>query len=122
MFRLALPFGASGMLHAAMGLNSDRPPNPVKQLTFFAVHGLGCFIELQYKRVTGRKVEGFWGRVWFWIVIALTANVSGSAWVDAGWGIIVDWIFPPGGTGDKVVLRGARWLDAYVRSWAEYVA
>lgn len=106
-------------MHAAMGLNSSSPPDPAKQLTFFAVHGLGCLIELSYARISGKRVQGFWGRVWFLTIIALTANVSGGAWADAGWGILVDYIFPPGGTGDKVVLRGVQCLRRQIHNWTK---
>lgn len=121
LFRVCLPFGASAVMHAAMGLNSTAPPDPAKQLTFFAMHGLGCLIELSYHRLKGRRVEGLWGRLWFLAIMGLTANVSGGAWVDAGWGVIVDWIFPPGGTGDKVVLRGVQCVRRYVHNWSQRV-
>lgn len=106
-------------MHACMGLNSTSPPDPAKQLTFFAIHGLGCLIELSYNRLKGRRVQGLWGRVWFLTIMGLTANVSGGAWTDAGWGVIVDWIFPPGGTGDKVVLRGVEYGRRYLHNWHE---
>lgn len=115
LFRVCLPFGASALMHAAMGLNSASPPDPASQLAFFAVHGLGCLIELSYARARGgRRVHGAWGRVWVAAIMALTANVSGGAWVDAGWGAIADWIFPPGATGDKVVLSAVQHVRQYL--------
>lgn len=33
---------------------------------FFAVQGVGMVLEEGWKRVTGRKVGGWWGRVWVW--------------------------------------------------------
>lgn len=53
---------------------------------FFLLSGLGCALELAWKRVTGRRVGGWAGRVWLYAWVLWTGRGATRAWMEAGMG------------------------------------
>lgn len=44
----------------------DPVPNPIPLGAFFVLSGLGAALEATFRQVTGKRVGGFWGRLWTW--------------------------------------------------------
>jgi hypothetical protein len=63
-------------MHALGQLSMSQPPDPLRVATFFFLVGVGCALELGFNKLTGRRVRGPLGRIWF---IAFTAWASTGA-------------------------------------------
>jgi len=59
-------------------------PEPTPIALFFFISGVGAALEVAFKRMTGRKVSGWAGRLWTWSFMLLTARMAARSWFDAG--------------------------------------
>lgn len=55
------------------------------QLTFWLGCGAGCVLERAVYKATGRKVGGWWGRVWMFTWFWLVSGPMVRAELDHGW-------------------------------------
>ena len=61
-------------------------PYPPDVMRFFFLSGVGAACEGLFKRMTGRKVRGKWGRLWTWIFFFVAGRSACWAWCDSGVG------------------------------------
>lgn len=54
-------------------------------LRFYFASAIGCLAERQYKRFTGRRVEGIWGWVWTWTVLLVLGQETLDVELGSGW-------------------------------------
>ena len=79
-----LIFLLSGLIHE-FGLLPLTPELAPSLITlFFSSQLLGVALELGWKKVTGRRVEGWWGFVWVWVWFAWTGRWVVRGWADKG--------------------------------------
>jgi len=78
-------FLASGLFHE-LGMYMVCRGLDHRVTFFFTIQGVGVLLERVYKRVTGRRVEGWFGRVWLWIFIFGFGQVCSDAWLSRGLG------------------------------------
>ncbi|WVO13227.1 hypothetical protein L204_100840 [Cryptococcus depauperatus] len=83
---LALSFFFSGAMHALGQYLMDPVPALLPIFMLFPLSGLGCALEVMFKRQTGRKVRGLWGRVWAWAWMLTTGRWAAIAWFESGVG------------------------------------
>ncbi|WVF66882.1 hypothetical protein IAT40_001625 [Kwoniella sp. CBS 6097] len=83
---LSVSFLLSGAMHALgqFTLNPHPPLFPI--FILFPLSGLGCALEVQFKRFTGRRVRGIWGRLWVWAFMLATGRLGAIAWLESGVG------------------------------------
>ncbi|TXT04280.1 hypothetical protein VHUM_04278 [Vanrija humicola] len=95
-----LTFVFSGLLHAFGELSMDPVPEPWKLGSFFVLAGLGCAIEVSFKRATGHRVKGLLGRIWTWTFMFFAGSLATNAWLDGG--IAGCTLLPAGGAGEYI--------------------
>jgi hypothetical protein len=98
----------SGLHHAISEIAMPTAGRPVVVVIFFLLSGVGCSMELAFKRITGRMVGGILGRLWFGAFMAATGLMSVPAWLDTGYGACR--FTPDGGPGEYL----AQWLYQHV--------
>lgn len=98
---LFLSFFFSGAMHALGQYLMDPVPALLPIFALFPLSGFGCALEVMFKRITGRKVKGFWGRAWTWAWMLITGRWAANAWFESGVGgsylcpaYIGDWLSP----------------------------
>lgn len=120
-YLLPISFVLSALLHAVASLSMTPAPSPLLTASFFVLSGLGCFLEVAFKRTTGKKVGGLAGKLWVWTWLVATAQPAVNAWFD---GATLDaegvWhgggrlgsceLLPAGGPGERVVPWVAQYL------------
>ncbi|KAH9469361.1 hypothetical protein Pst134EA_009882 [Puccinia striiformis f. sp. tritici] len=52
----------------------------------FALSGIGMLAEVQFKRQTGRLVNGLPGRIWAYIILGFYGKYMIESWVERGLG------------------------------------
>ncbi|EIW69062.1 hypothetical protein TREMEDRAFT_15322, partial [Tremella mesenterica DSM 1558] len=77
-------FAGSGSMHVIGELSSYPVPPPIPIFNYFVLSGFACSLEVLFRRVTGRKVRGWWGRAWTWAFMLYTSRKVMIAWLDAG--------------------------------------
>ncbi|OCF34666.1 hypothetical protein I316_03709 [Kwoniella heveanensis BCC8398] len=83
---LSVSFVLSGAMHALGQFTLDPTPPLFPIFVLFPLSGLGCALEVQFKRLTGRKVRGVWGRVWVWAFMLASGRLGAVAWLESGVG------------------------------------
>lgn len=98
---LFLSFFFSGTMHTLGQYLMDPVPALLPVFALFLLSGFGCALEVMFKRITGRKVKGFWGRVWTWAWMLTTGRWAANAWFESGVGgsylcpaYIGEWLSP----------------------------
>lgn len=61
-------FLASGLFHE-LGMYVVNRGLDHRVILFFALQGVGVLLERLYRKVTGRRVGGWTGRIWVWVLI-----------------------------------------------------
>ena len=107
-------FVLSGLLHVLGELDSYPVPSPFDLWAFFFLSGIGCGFELLFKKLTGRRVNGWAGRVWVWIYMMGTGQLATEAWVDAG--VASCFLLPENGPGEWLGSRIIGTVFQYVPS------
>jgi len=85
-------FLASGLFHAC-SMYSSRRGFDYATLVFFALQGPVLMLERVWKRITGRRVGGWMGRLWVYLILFAGAQPMIDAWHRRGLGGGV--IIPP---------------------------
>lgn len=76
----------SGIFHEYLvAVTSKIDPN-LSTIKLFALCGLGMIAEVQFKRRTGRLVEGIPGRIWLMLVIGAYGKAMAESWIERGLG------------------------------------
>ncbi len=86
-------------------------PAIIPLITFFLLSGVGTFLEIAFKRITGRKVGGWVGRIWTWSYMLYTASLSVNDWMDAGMG--GSYLTPTSGRG-RLGVAIAGWISRWI--------
>jgi hypothetical protein len=80
----ALVFILSAVYHSLGELSMNPVPAIGPLSVFFLLSGVGCGLELSFKRLTGRRVHGWAGRIWTLVFLMSTARWACSSWLDSG--------------------------------------
>ncbi|WWC68810.1 uncharacterized protein I206_102745 [Kwoniella pini CBS 10737] len=83
---LFMSFILSGAMHSIGQFTMNPHPPLLPIFLMFPLSGIGCIMEVIFKRMTGRKVRGSWGRPWTWIVMLSIGRLGTVAWLDSGVG------------------------------------
>lgn len=81
---MPLIFILSAVYHSLGELSMRPVPDVIPLSGFFILSGVGCGLEVTFKKVTGRKVRGWAGRVWTWVFLLTTGRWACSSWLDSG--------------------------------------
>lgn len=103
---LPLVFLYSGAMHAFGQIAMKPVPNPTILAFFFLLSGFGGALEAAFRRITGRRVRGPWGRVWTWAFMLYTGRIASRTWLDGGMG------------GNRFIPDGGFRPGVYVAKWA----
>jgi len=85
--RLAGPIGAflvSGIFHEIELRSLGRGGNSVIQIGFWVMNGVGVVLEHVWRRTTGKRVGGVWGRIWMFGWLTLWGVPLVDVWAKAG--------------------------------------
>jgi hypothetical protein len=96
-----MTFFFSGVLHTLSEMCMDPVGSPGRLILFFVLAGAGCAAEQSFTRLTGRKVQGGWGRLWAWAYMTAIAPVISVPWLNSGYG--GNRVIPAGGPGDYII-------------------
>lgn len=105
---VSLAFIFSATAHVVGELNMYPVPTTWKIGSFFLLHGAACLLEGLFKAITGHRVGGHAGRVWFLIVMFATSRLAVEAWLDAG--MAACFILPKPGPGVYI----AKWALTFI--------
>lgn len=83
-FVTPLIFILSAIYHSLGELSMKPAPDIFPLSGFFILSGVGCGLEVCFKKVTGRRVERWYGRVWTWFFLLSTGRWACSSWLDSG--------------------------------------
>ncbi|RDB18044.1 O-Mevalon transferase yanI [Hypsizygus marmoreus] len=78
-------FIASGLFHECAMYSMGHGFNHTAPL-FFALQGPLLILERWWRKVTGRRVGGLWGRLWVYFIVFITAQPMVDAWHRRGLG------------------------------------
>jgi len=89
-------FLASGLFHAC-SMYSPLRGFDYSTMAFFASQGLVLMFERLWKRITGRKVGGWIGRLWVYFIMFVCAQPMVDAWHrrGLGGGVVIPPLFSP---------------------------
>ena len=82
---IMLIFFLSAIVHIVVFYPRKRDWAIYSQCVFYLGSGLACIAERGFKRVTGRRVKGFWGRIWTWTVLYAVSQPMVSYEYGIGW-------------------------------------
>jgi hypothetical protein len=80
-------FFLSALLHTWIGYphNHEIIPTLYPYCVLFVGSGIGCILERQFYRFTGRRVDGFWGWLWTWSFLAVISAPNVDFEWSRGW-------------------------------------
>lgn len=99
---LPLTFASSAAFHVLAHLAMNPVPSSVPIVIFFLSSGLACAAEAMFKRITGHRVRGWWGRLWAWVFLLGTGQPVAEAWLEARF---MNSLLAPAGVADLLVRR-----------------
>ncbi|WWC60133.1 uncharacterized protein I303_102697 [Kwoniella dejecticola CBS 10117] len=79
-------FVLSGAMHSIGQFTMTPHPPLLPIFLIFPLSGLGCIAEVFFKRTTGRKVRGPWGKLWTWVMMLSIGRLGTVAWLESGVG------------------------------------
>ncbi|WWD08865.1 hypothetical protein V865_006979 [Kwoniella europaea PYCC6329] len=91
---LFLSFILSGLMHSIGQFTMNPHPPLLPIFLMFPLSGMGCSLEVVFKRMTGKKVGGIYGRIWVWIAMLAVGRLGTRAWLESGVG--GSYLTPPG--------------------------
>lgn len=109
-----LAFFFSALAHVLAGLSMTPVPSSWKVGAFFLLNGVGCILEGMFSAVTGRRVGGPFGRIWFLISLFATSKLLCEAWLDAG--MAGSDLLPSPGPGHFIVAKILDVVQVYPRT------
>ena len=77
-------FSLSGILHVLGALTAEPLPAAWPIFSFFALSGVGCTLELAYRKYRGKRVGGVIGWLWTWTWLGVTGRSVARSWIDSG--------------------------------------
>lgn len=80
----AMVFILSAIYHSLGELSMSPVPAVGPLSGFFLLSGVGCGLEVTFRRLTGRRVRSWPGRIWAWTFLVSTARWACSSWLDSG--------------------------------------
>ncbi|KAI5454838.1 hypothetical protein NCC49_002120 [Naganishia albida] len=82
-----IAFSISSLMHEMGTFTMVGRTSPRAQVTrSFLLFGLGMTAEIAFKKLTGRRVRGWAGRIWFWTFVIVFARGLVDAWLGFGVG------------------------------------
>jgi len=78
-------FLASALFHIIIYYPMTKQLIISPYLIFYLSQGIGCILERAFYKVTGRKVGGWWGRVWMWVWVMGTGSGMVEEYYRIGW-------------------------------------
>ena len=85
-FLLPIVFTLSGGLHALGEFSMSPAPTPSALFVFFLIQAFACMAEVQFKRITGKKVCGWPGWIWKNVWVAISSGWAVEAELESGLG------------------------------------
>ena len=82
--RLLLVFSLSGVIYGRGCIMALPTPYPPDIMILFFLSGPGAACEVAFKRITGNKAYGRWGRLWLWKFLLVAGRPTCWAWCDSG--------------------------------------
>ncbi|POW03774.1 hypothetical protein PSHT_11545 [Puccinia striiformis] len=76
----------SGIFHEFLVAAVSRIDPSFPTVKMFALSGIGMLAEVQFKRQTGRLVNGLPGRIWAYIILGFYGKYMIESWVERGLG------------------------------------
>ena len=73
-------FTLSGILHDVTIWGMGHGTDPLRIVGFFYLQGIAVILEDIWRRTTGHKVRGEWGRLWTWTYLTITSHLVVEAW------------------------------------------
>lgn len=83
--QLMAAFAFSGLYHVVLYHPFTHSFVWWPHMTFWLGCGTGCLLERAFYKVTGKRVEGWWGRLWFWSWIILVSQPQVRFELESGW-------------------------------------
>lgn len=77
-------FFVSGIVHAFGLWGLGRGGEFIKVIGFFVMMGVGILLEYSWKKLTGSRVDGFFGRVWTFVWLLTWGHFLVEAWSTKG--------------------------------------
>ncbi|KAG8950355.1 hypothetical protein FRC04_007797 [Tulasnella sp. 424] len=77
-------FTLSGILHDWTIWGMGKGTDPLRIVGFFYVQGVAVILETVWRKLTGKRVEGWWGRVWTWSFMLVSSHLVVEAWLQRG--------------------------------------
>lgn len=77
-------FTLSGILHDWTIWGMGKGTDPLRIVGFFYIQGIAVILETLWRGVTGKRVEGWWGRVWTWSFMLISSHLVVEAWLQHG--------------------------------------
>lgn len=79
-----LIFILSAAYHSLGELSMSPAPDILPLSGFFILSGVGCGLEVTFKKVTGRRVSGWPGRIWMYAFLLSSGRWACASWLDSG--------------------------------------
>ncbi|WWC87713.1 uncharacterized protein L201_002605 [Kwoniella dendrophila CBS 6074] len=83
---MVMSFLLSGLMHSFGQYTMSPNPPLIPLFLLFPISGLFGFMEITFKKFTGKKVEGIYGRIWTWIIMLSIGRLGTKAWLESGVG------------------------------------
>ena len=101
-------FFVSGAFHALGLWGMGRGGEFLKVIGFFMIMAVGILFEYSWKKITGSRVDGFFGRVWTMVWLLGWGNILVDAWCTKG--MVGSVFFPDGFRPSDYIL--SKWIKS----------
>ena len=101
-------FFVSGAFHALGLWGMGRGGEFLKVIGFFMIMAVGILLEYSWKKFTGSRVDGFFGRVWTMVWLLGWGNILVDAWSTKG--LVGSVFFPDGFRPSDYIL--SKWIKS----------
>ncbi|WVF71752.1 hypothetical protein IAT40_006560 [Kwoniella sp. CBS 6097] len=96
-------FIVSGLIHCPLYFPLAKAFHVLPFFTTFTLYGVGCILERIFKRITGKKVGGWSGRVWTWCWLGFSTWWSLATFWEPMWEAYRASVGPDGKIGGSIV-------------------
>jgi len=105
-------FLLSGVMHFVGLWATGNGGEFINMICLFLIMGVGTLLEYTFKKVTGRRVQGWWGRIWTFLWLVGWLHILMEAWCMKGLAGAV--FFPTNIRPSYRLLGPLPWLISYI--------